>query len=91
MSNNRRRLTRNIARGNLETLEALIADVADLQRALESGDPTPDLSEIHLLYRAASAALLTVAAITEGKPRPVELLATGTVTRSAAHILQTGR
>lgn len=86
----RRKLTRNLTRGNLENLEALLLDVRDLQAALEAGDPTPDLAEIHLLYRAASAALLTVDAIQRGKPRPVELLATGTVTRSATHLLETG-
>lgn len=74
-ANGRPKLSRNLKRYNEERLRELMADVKDLEDQLKAGAPDPDLAEIHLLYRAAAAALLTVHAIAHGETRPVDLLA----------------
>ena len=71
----RTKLSRNLARYNEERLRDLMEDVRDLEDQLKAGAPIPDLVEIHLLYRAASAALLTAHSVIHGETRPVDLLA----------------
>lgn len=68
-------LRRNINEATRSRLLELMEDVRTLEGMLTGGDPTPDLVEIHLNYRAAAAALLNVVAITEGEDRLADLLA----------------
>lgn len=73
-ANGRPKLTRNLKRYNDERLAELMDDVKDLEDQLTAGATTPDLVEIHLLYRAAAAALLTAHNVLHGEKRLVDFL-----------------
>lgn len=70
----RPKLTRNLKRYNDERLADLMDDVKDLEDQLKAGAPIPDLVELHLLYRAAAASLLTAHNVLHGEKRLVDFL-----------------